>query len=256
MYENYLFLTIITIITYYLDILFCRKGKNTRKMSEFRGDFQVINENQLIPAEMEQNEETEDQNDNRVESDDLDDIREVEETDIIEEEDEKLFNFSEVNDKKYNIPEHEERHYNIREEEDQEMEGRDQRESSSPPLSAGHGGFDSLRTWPWGQFFDSVMLLKGLLHNLNKKGTAEEEDSIDVTNIVKDKKHENMVRDTLFFIYDVFFSNHSVLTRGIFMWMKAGITAIVDMMNGHIHLPIMKDSKEACEEFLTEVSFN
>ena len=137
------------------------------------------------------------------------------------------------------------------------MDGRDQRGSNSfLPLSAGDGGFDSLQTWPWGQFFDSVMLLEGLLHNLNKKGTAEDEDTIDVTSIVEAKKHENMVRDTLIFIHNVFFSNKSELTRGILMWMKAGITAIVNMMNGHIHLPIMKHSKEACEEFLTQVSFN
>ena len=267
-------------------------------MSEFREDFSVIEENQLIPAEMEQNGETEEQDDIRLKSDDLDDVREDEELDITGEEDEErfniselneelnitgeedeelfnisevneelditgkedseLFNISEVNDKKYNIPEQEERHYNIRDEEkDQEMDGHDQRGSNSfPPLSAGDGGFDSLQTWPWDQFFDSVMLLKGLLHNLNKKGTAEDEDTIDVTSIVEAKKHENMVRDTLIFIHNVFFSNQSELTRGILMWMKAGITAIVDMMNGHIHLPIMKHSKEACEEFLTVVSFN
>ena len=77
-------------------------------MSEFREDFSVIEENQLIPAEMEQNGETEEQDNIRLKSYDLDDVREDEELDITGEEDEELLNISEVNDKKYNMPEQEE----------------------------------------------------------------------------------------------------------------------------------------------------
>ena len=105
------------------------------------------------------------------------------------------------------------------------------------------------------RFFDSVLLLTGLCAELSENEDDEEE-PFDLSFLVEDEENANIVNDMLTFVYNEFFFDGSNTSRGLWIWMENGISAIIDMMNTHPLHPFMEDSQVAFEDFLAQVGCN
>ena len=108
---------------------------------------------------------------------------------------------------------------------------------------------------PYSQFYSSLVKLRGL-DLLLQKHTGNNEDIRGIIDSYhkEEDMSEHIVHGILSFIHQEFFFPSSPLKKAVLLRMKKAISLLVELMNKQVLHPVMKNSSNLCEDFLTQVS--
>ena len=105
------------------------------------------------------------------------------------------------------------------------------------------------------QFYSSLVKLRGLDLLLQKHtGNNEDKRGLIDSYLKEEDMSEHIVHGILSFIHQEFFFPSSPLKKAVLLRMKKAISLLVELMNKQVLHPVMKNSSNLCEDFLTQVS--
>ena len=105
------------------------------------------------------------------------------------------------------------------------------------------------------QFYSSLVKLRGLDLLLQKHtGNNEDKRGLIDSYLKEEDMSEHIVYGILSFIHQEFFFPSSPLKKADLLRMKKAISLLVELMNKQVLHPVMKNSSNLCEDFLTQVS--
>ena len=117
-----------------------------------------------------------------------------------------------------------------------------------------NAGVQSLRN-SHAQFYSSLVKLRGLDLLLQKHtGNNEDKRGLIDSYLKEEDMSEHIVHGILSFIHQEFFFPSSPLKKAVLIRMKKAISLLVELMNKQVLHPVMKNSSNLCEDFLTQVS--